>query len=96
MVDFSMESFKDYPDLYSVKLNGQEVGQHITELNLNMKAGRFPELTIKVNAEKLSLHSRCVFELPEPYKGLYEAYEDFYEACRDEFKGREKTPDQGV
>ena len=91
-VDFALESMPSEPDLYSVKINGVEMGQHIKELNLNLKAGKYPELTIVVNAEKLSLHSRAIPQLPEPYRAFYEDYETFYEACRKEFKAHEKTP----
>lgn len=91
-VDLSLESMPDCPDLYSVKINGEEIGQHILELNLNLKAGGFPELTIKVNAEKLSVHSRAIPRLPEPYRAFYEDYENFYNTCRKVFKEHEKAP----
>lgn len=91
-VDFALESMPEAPDLYSVKINGVEMGQHIKELSLNLTAGGFPELTIVVNAEKLSVHSRAIPKLPEPYRAFYEDYEAFYEACRKEFEAHKKTP----
>ena len=91
-VDFALESMPEAPDLYSVKNNGVEMGQHIKKLSLDLTAGGFPELTIVVNAEKLSVHSRAIPKLPEPYRVFYEDYETFYEACRREFEAHKKTP----
>lgn len=70
--DIELNSKKNQPDAYSLKLNGQEIGQYVRGLTLQLEAGRFPVLTLKVNVEKISINSRCIWEIPEPYKGLLE------------------------
>lgn len=70
--DLELCSQEGYPSLYSLKLNGQEVGQWVRSLNLHLDAGGFPVLTLQVNAEKISINCRCIWEIPEPYAGLLE------------------------
>ena len=70
LVDLELKSLKDAQDIYSLKINGNEIGQFVSELHLDLKAHELPVLTIKLNAEKLSIQSKAVLEIPEPYKSF--------------------------
>lgn len=57
---------------YSVKLDGHEVSRCVRRLTLKIEPSRDPTLLLEVNAEKISINSRCIWEIPEPYAGLLE------------------------
>lgn len=72
-INLEINSDKNYPDIYSVKINGLEIAEYISELNLNIKACEPAELTIKANVEHVALNSRALWDFPEPYKSYIEA-----------------------
>lgn len=53
--------------LFSVKLDGKEVGQSIVGLSFSVQGGGFPILTLQVVAEGVNLSSRALLNIPEPY-----------------------------
>jgi len=53
--------------LFSVKLDGKEVGQSIVGLSFSVQGGGFPILTLQVAAEGFNLSSRALLNIPEPY-----------------------------
>lgn len=53
--------------LFSVKLDGKEVGQSIVSLSFSVQGGGLPILTLQVVAEGFSLSSRALLNIPEPY-----------------------------
>lgn len=57
---------------YTVKLDGHDVSQCVRRLTLRIEPCRNPILSLEVNVEKISINSRCIWEIPEPYAGLLE------------------------
>lgn len=65
--DLEIKSIDGAPSIYSVKLDGQEIAHYISSLALNINACGLAELILKVNVEKISVNSRCLWHIPEPY-----------------------------
>ena len=68
--DLEIQSVDGDPSCYSVKLDGVEISKYVKNLDLHIAAGGFATLTLGVNTEKISINSRCIWNIPEPYAGL--------------------------
>lgn len=86
LVNLSVNSDPERPGIFSIKVNDHEINQHITEMSLTIKAGRPPELTLKACVDTLTLGCAAMTEIPEPYRGLYKDYEQFFQECRQSFE----------
>ena len=71
-ISLEIHEDKEYPGIYSVKINGREVSQHIHSLQLNFEAGELPTVAIKATTEGIDLSSMALWDIPEPYKGWME------------------------
>lgn len=58
--------------LTSVKLDGKEMGQYLTGFRFIQEGHGVPILQMDVAAEGFTLASKCILDIPEPYKGLHE------------------------
>lgn len=65
-----LESDKDSPGTYSLKINGEEISDIVTGLSLTLEACELPKLSLRLNTEKISIRSRCLVEVPEVYSGI--------------------------
>ena len=72
-VDFKLNSDNTHSDVYSVKINGVEISNCVSEINLHVKACEQAVLTVKANIDCISVDTRAIWDIPEPYKSYMES-----------------------
>lgn len=73
IVNLEINDDPKYADIYSIKINGVEIADKITEIKFKLTASGLPELTVKTTIDHISSNTRAVFDIPEPYKTFIDA-----------------------
>lgn len=55
-------------NLFSIKINGVECGQHLCGLEYIIRPGEIPKLRLETYVQGVHLHTKAVLGIPEPYQ----------------------------
>lgn len=70
---------------FSIKIDGMEVSNYLTEFSFSLKAGERPTFSMKLLADTVSLATTAKFNIPPPYDWMVQS------ALRDGLK-KDETP----
>lgn len=57
---------------FSIKIDGVEVSNYLTEFSFNLKAGKVPTFKMTLLTDTVNLHTSASAEIPEPYASMME------------------------
>ena len=55
-------------NLFSIKINGVECGQHLCGLEYIIRPGETPRLRLETYVQGVHLHTKAVLDIPKPYQ----------------------------
>jgi|GEM_PF-6233144 len=58
---------------FSVKIDGMEISQYLTELSLLLKAGEVPTLSVRLLTDTVNLGTTAKFNIPPPYDWMIQS-----------------------
>ena len=72
LINLDVSEDAEHPGCVSVKVNGKDISPSITEARIDLNAGRFPVLTVTALLNTISINTRAMWDIPEPYKSYME------------------------
>lgn len=65
-VDLAIEEKEE--NLFSIKINGVECGQHLCGLEYIIRPSEMPRLRLETYVQGVNLHTKAVLNIPKPYQ----------------------------
>lgn len=67
-IEVDLEIKEKEQNLFSIKINGVECGQHLCGLEYIIRPGEMPRLRLETYVQGVNLHTKAVLNIPKPYQ----------------------------